>query len=100
MHGRTADLRRRGTLVGIPVVIGVIALGAYLTGQWAAREFERIAETQLHTLSLRAAAQVTEYLRERTRDIQFLAAMPSVRDVARLATQRSRELSLDKTDIA
>ncbi len=94
MPTRTTDLRKRIVLVGAPVVIGVIALGAYLASSGTTREFERASERQLRAIARGAAGVLNQYLRERRADLSILARTPGVIDAASSMNTESRRLGL------
>jgi methyl-accepting chemotaxis protein len=94
MATRTTDLRKRVVLVGVPVAIAVIALGAFLASRGTAREFERVSSRQLQSSVRRAAALLDQYLEERRNDVWMMAQTPDVVAAANRSTGEASRLGL------
>ncbi len=100
MASRTRELRRRIIVVGTPVAIAAIAFTAYVASRSVAREFERAAAVQLQAVAERVAAQVNQYLDERSADVRMLANTPSIVAEARFAGDAAARRGLDRLPTA
>ena len=100
MPSRTRELRRRIVVAGTPVAIAAIVLSAYVASRSVAREFERAAGMQLQAVADRVAELVSQYLEERSADVQMLANMPSVVAATRAAGQAAARRGLDRLPTA
>ncbi len=96
MPTRTTDLRKRVVLVGAPVAIAVIALGAYLASRGTSREFARQSERQIRATARGAAVLLDRYLRERHADIEQLARTSDAADIALAADAEATRLRLEE----
>lgn len=96
MASKTRELRKRIIVAGTPVAIAAIALSAYVASSSVAREFERTAAAQLHEVAERVAELVSQYLEERSTDVQQLARSPSIVAAARAAGQTVERTGLDR----
>jgi len=95
MATRTSDIRKRVVLVGAPVAISVIALGAYVASRGTSREFTRVSERQVQATARSTAVLLDQYLMERRSDIEQFARTPDVVDAALAATTEATRLRLD-----
>lgn len=101
MARATSRLRRIVFLVGAPSAAVVVAGVAYFAGRTINAEVERAAFDRLLANGERAAALVSQYVRERRDDLRFIAQAPTIVSAARAASQEVARLGLDRaaTDV-
>jgi methyl-accepting chemotaxis protein len=100
MAANTTDIRRRVVLVGMPVTIAIIGIGAYGAAEATAGQLQRSLEREFRQDAQRASSLVTSYLQERTADVRLVANAPSVVSAARNAGLEAVSQGLDRLPTA
>ena len=99
MIGRIRQLRQRFVLTGAGAALVVVAILAWGTAARTTAILERQADERGVDVATRVAGLVTQYLRERRREAELLAASPAVVAAARLATTDVVTRQLDGIEI-
>ncbi|MBI1968017.1 MAG: methyl-accepting chemotaxis protein [Gemmatimonadetes bacterium] len=91
--------RQRFLLMGAGVAIAVVIALAWAASARTSAMLRRQADERGRDVATRVAALVTQYLRERRREAEILAASPTVVAAARRATEDAARRRLDQLDV-
>jgi len=97
---KSQQLRQRFLISGGGVVVLLVVFVAWLTSNRVGRSLEQQADVRGNDLALRVAAIVTQYLKERHREVASLASMPALIASVREAGQDAAARGLDRLSIA
>lgn len=100
MRSRSADLRRKVLVIGVPLALLTVAAAAFVAYRIATRQLEGASTRAVVTAARQVAGTVDLYLQERMAAIQLLAIVPTVVERARAAGLRAREGGLDRLTTA
>ncbi len=97
---KSQQLQQRFLISGAAVVVLLVVLIAWVTSNRVGRTLEKQADVRGNDLALRVAALVTQYLKERHREVASLATMPELIARVRDAGQEAAARGLDRLSIA
>jgi len=100
MASKTRELRRRIIVAGTPVAIAAIVVTAYIAGRSVERQLESAAAVQLRAAAERVAEIVSQYLDERSSDVNLLTQTPGILSAARSAGELAARRGLDRSTTA
>lgn len=97
---KSQQLRQRFMISGAGVVVLLVVFIAWVTSNRVGRALEKQADVRGNDLALRVAALVTQYLKERHREVASLASMPALIASVRDAGQEAAARGLDRLSVA
>src|SRR5436190_16385188 len=97
---KSQQLRQRFLVSGAGVVVLLVVFIAWLTSNRVGRALEQQADVRGNDVAQRVAALVTQYLKERHREVASLASMPQLIARVREAGQDAVTRGLDRLPIA
>ena len=99
MPSDAQQLRQRFVLAGVGIALALVLVLAVVAGNAAGAFLSRSAEDRGRDVVVRSATVVTQYLHERRREAEALAASPALVAAARAAAQEAVQRNLPKNDI-
>ena len=96
---KSQQLRQSFLISGAGAAVLLIALVAWLTSNRVGRVLEQQADVRGRDVATRVAALVTQYLKERRREVVSLASLPQLVNAVRQAGQDVSARGLDRTAI-
>jgi methyl-accepting chemotaxis protein len=100
MATKSQQLRQSFLASGAGAAIVLVAVVAWLTSNRVGRVLEQQADVRGRDVAMQVAAIVTQYLRERHREVVSLASLPQLVAAVRQASQDAVARGLDRLPIA
>jgi methyl-accepting chemotaxis protein len=99
MATKSQQLRQSFLISGAGAAVLLVVFVAWLTSNRVGQVLEQQADVRGREITTRVAAIVTQYLKERRREVVSLASLPQLVDAVRQAGQAVQAQGLDRTPI-